>query len=310
MGQLQTFLDDGDQHVSADGDPDLRLHGVLAHAQKSLDAQVLFDPFEEEFHLPALRVQVGVRLRLQGKIVGQKRDAVAGLVLDYHAPQGRWIILARRIDRQHAGLIAQHVGVGAIHRMGVAPLELGIALRSVHKEGLCLMDSEQSREIQIAAIQQIECTGLDVQNVQHIDFVGLGDVNEAGNGTVQIQPRAQLDAGFGLVNRCPRIHRQAQVDGRGVEGVNRRVQIDAQRFSCIKRTGHANQMLRKIGVELPGPRDVRIGQGSAKSSGSASPCGRDVWLGRASSLRCRATIRDKSVEQTPLPEIDPDRRNP
>ena len=48
MRQLEPFLHDSDQHVCADGDPDLRLHGVLAGAQKCLDAQVLLDPLEEQ----------------------------------------------------------------------------------------------------------------------------------------------------------------------------------------------------------------------------------------------------------------------
>ena len=40
--------DDGDEHVSGNGDPDLGLNGVLARAIESLDAQVLLYPFEEE----------------------------------------------------------------------------------------------------------------------------------------------------------------------------------------------------------------------------------------------------------------------
>ena len=36
MRQVQAFLDDRDQHVGGDGDPYLRLHGVLAGAEKRL----------------------------------------------------------------------------------------------------------------------------------------------------------------------------------------------------------------------------------------------------------------------------------
>ena len=45
---MKLLFDDGNQHVGADSRPDLGLHSVLACAQKVLDAQVLFDPFEEE----------------------------------------------------------------------------------------------------------------------------------------------------------------------------------------------------------------------------------------------------------------------
>ena len=47
----ETLFDDGDAHVNADSDSDLRFHSVLAGAEKCaekcFDAQVLFDPFEK-----------------------------------------------------------------------------------------------------------------------------------------------------------------------------------------------------------------------------------------------------------------------
>ncbi len=59
---MQSFLGNGDQHVSADCDPDLRFDRVLVGAIKRLDAQVLLDPFEEKFDLPALSIQVRYQL--------------------------------------------------------------------------------------------------------------------------------------------------------------------------------------------------------------------------------------------------------
>ena len=51
---MKLLFNDSDQHVGGHGAPDLRLHRVLADAQKALDAQVLFDPFEEQLD-PGLR---------------------------------------------------------------------------------------------------------------------------------------------------------------------------------------------------------------------------------------------------------------
>ena len=59
MLKMQTFFCNGDQHIGANRNPDLRLHGVLAGAQKRLDAQVLLDPFEEQLDLPTLPVELG-----------------------------------------------------------------------------------------------------------------------------------------------------------------------------------------------------------------------------------------------------------
>ena len=78
MLKMQAFLCNGDQHIGAHRNPDLRLHGVLAGAQKRLDAQMLLDPFEEQLHLPALTIKVGNAFWLECEVVGQTRDALAG----------------------------------------------------------------------------------------------------------------------------------------------------------------------------------------------------------------------------------------
>jgi|JI6StandDraft_1071083.scaffolds.fasta_scaffold41527_2 hypothetical protein len=49
MLKMQAFLRNGDQQVGGNSNPDLRLDGVLAGAKERLDAQVLLDPFEEQF---------------------------------------------------------------------------------------------------------------------------------------------------------------------------------------------------------------------------------------------------------------------
>lgn len=136
----------------------------------------------------------------------------------------------------------------------VAPLELGIALGSGEEEGLRLMDGEQPAEVQISTIEQVIRSGLDDQLVQNVDLVGLaiGDVDEARDCTAQVEQGMQLDSGFGRTKRCPRIDRQAQVDGGGIERIDRCVQIHRQGLVGVQRPGNANQVLREVGVYLPG----------------------------------------------------------
>ncbi len=273
MLKMQTFLCNGDQHIGAHGNPDLRLHGVLAGAQKRLDAQVLLDPFEEQLDLPTLAVQVGNELWLQGKVVGQKGDALAGLVLDYNTSQSGWIVLAGIEHREYADLVADDRGVAAVHGIGIASLELRVALGSRHEEGLGLMNDVQPAEVQIAPIHQVERPDFEHQVVQNIDLVGLAvcDVNEAGDAAMQVQQGVQLDGGLGGAKRCPRMQGQTQVDGAGVERVDRCIQIDSQRLLGVQRSGHANQMLRNVGIDLPGSGSVRIGQCVARNRRAAKP---------------------------------------
>ena len=50
---MKLLFNNGNQHVSRDGAPDLRLYCVLAVADETLDAQMLLDSFEEQLDLPA-----------------------------------------------------------------------------------------------------------------------------------------------------------------------------------------------------------------------------------------------------------------
>ena len=113
-----------------DGDPYLRLDRVLAGAKEHLDTQMLLDPLEEQFDLPALALQVGNQLRFQGKHQTLSRPVL------HHPAQRDGVTLARKIGLQYTGLIAQHRSVDSINRMRVAPFERGVALVSGHKEGL------------------------------------------------------------------------------------------------------------------------------------------------------------------------------
>jgi hypothetical protein len=273
MIKMQSFLGNGDQHVGGYGNPYLRLHGVLAGAKEHLDAQMLLDPFEEQLHLPALAVQTCNEFGAQCEVVGQKHQPFSVVVLDHHPTQRRGIVLARIEHAQHAGLIAQNIRVGPIHRVRVAPLELGVALGAGHEECLGLVNDIQPGEVQIAPVQQVKRARLEGQLVQRIDLVGLavGDVNEAGDVAAQIEQGVQLDGSLGRAKRRPGEHRQAQVDGGGIERVDRRIQIECEGLAGIQRTRHANQVLRKVGVNLPRTRGVRVGQCVARNRLAAKP---------------------------------------
>ena len=268
VGKMQTFLSNCDQHVSADRDPDLRFDRVLVGAIKRLDSQVLLYPFEEQLDLPALAVQVCNQLGFEGEVVGQKRDPLARLVLDDHTSQRGGIVLAGIKEGQHTCLIAHDVRAGPVYGVGVTPLELGIGLGTGDEEGVGLMNHKQSLEIQVPAIEQVVSARLDVQQVQGVDLVSLAvaDVNECGDGAAQVQKGVQFDSRLVRAKRCPRINRQAQIYRRGIEGVDGCIQVDRQRVLGIQRTRHGDQVLREVGVDLPRPSCIGIGQGVARNS--------------------------------------------
>jgi len=86
--QRQPLLDDGDERVNCDRHPDLRPHSVPRCPIERLDPQVLFDPTEEQFDLPAKLVELGDGQGGLKKVVRQvDRGGIEGVncVLEFQA---------------------------------------------------------------------------------------------------------------------------------------------------------------------------------------------------------------------------------
>ena len=88
--ESQLFADDGHQEVDRHGYPDLALHGVLRSAVEAFDPQVLLDPLEEQFHLPALLVEFGDGCCGEREIVGEEHQ---------------WTAIGHRFDLDTAQLV-------------------------------------------------------------------------------------------------------------------------------------------------------------------------------------------------------------
>ena len=73
----QFLFHDGHQHVHADGNPELGLHRVFAGAVEGFDPQMLLDPLEEQFDLPAALVELRDGQRGQGDAEGAEAAFVA-----------------------------------------------------------------------------------------------------------------------------------------------------------------------------------------------------------------------------------------
>ena len=71
------LIETGDKEVNADSNPDLGAHGVSAGAIECFDAQVLLDPFEEEFDLPPALIDGGDLNCRELEVVGQKDETLS-----------------------------------------------------------------------------------------------------------------------------------------------------------------------------------------------------------------------------------------
>jgi len=281
---LKFFLNNGDEHVGGHGAPDLRLDRVLAVAQKLLDAQVLFDPFKEQFHLPAAFVQRSNGQGRQGRVVGQEDQSLFGCwVPEPDTAQVFGVVFGYVVPVQCNGLIADKtaapVYLGRVHAPGVH-----VAFGAGHKEGAGLMHLKQACKVDVAAIHDVERARLQDQEIQHIDLVHLAiaDVDEGRNRAPEVEQGVQLDGGLGFAKRCPLEQAQTQIDGGGIQCVDRILEVEPQVLVQIKFASTSDQNCSQVGPDSPVARLVGIGQGGAVNAVAKS---HGVQLARVGSKR-------------------------
>ena len=250
---MKLLFDDGDQHVSGHGAPDLRLHRVLARAQKALDAQMLFDPFEEQLHLPTTLVHCGNGQWRQCRVVGQKYQRLArhGVFVS-DASQMFGIVLGHVKTVEPNRLIADHsrasVGLGRVHTLCVHT-----AFGAGHKERACLMQREESAEVQITPIHHVKRPRFDRQDIEHLDVahLAIADVNEGRNRATQVQQRVHLYRRLGAAKRRPIEQTQTQIDSSRVQRVDRGIELQPGRLLGVKIAGTQNQAHRQGVIDVP-----------------------------------------------------------
>ncbi len=177
---------------------------------------MLHATYEPQLYVPSVLVQLRDLQRRQFGVVGEEHKSHAELpVMVFDASELIGIILRAGRGAQNAALV-RHQSAHPVIGMGVDAAELGVRLGAQHKVAAHAVEQMQPLEIQIGAVHHIDGAGFRHQQVQdvHIMQLGIGDVHERRDVSLQIQQRMQLDTGLGGAELGPREQRQAQVDGR------------------------------------------------------------------------------------------------
>ena len=102
--------------------------------------------------------------------------------------------------------------------------------------------------------------------IQDVDVVQLsvGNQDEFGNIALEVQQCMQFDRPFGSPKLCPGKQRKAQVDGGGVQGVDRGVEVETEVVAQIELFGSLDEDLSEVGVDAPialmvGMSEVAVG---------------------------------------------------
>ena len=117
----------------------------------------------------------------------------------------------------------------------------------------------------VTAIHDVEGSGLGQKQVQDVDVMELavGNVNECRDMTTEIEQRMKLDRRLGFAKMGPREQRQAQINGGGVQSIDRVGDVQSRVFIEVKPPCRMNETLSEIGVEAPVPPPIGVGQGVA-----------------------------------------------
>ena len=94
----------------------------------------------------------------------------------------------------------------------------------------------------------------------HVVQFAVGHVDETRNVAPQIEQRMHLDRRLGRTEMRPWEHRQAQIDGGGIQRVHRVRQFQPQRFVEVKLARLHDQTLGKRRVDAPVAQFVGVRQ--------------------------------------------------
>ena len=213
-------LDPGQEQIGTHGNPDLCQHRVSGRTEKGLDLEILLDAFEKQLDLPACFVDISDGFRGQAKVVGQKYVMLAGF----------GITVANAAQRDRAS-----TGFGAADENGLvtgqtaaladlAPLNNAVgcvALLPDDEENSLIIQGIKPSEVGVRAIHHDDAVRGQRQRTANVDIVGLtvGDGDKTGQQTIVIESDMEFDGAFSAAEFGPRKYRQAQIDGRGVQGV-------------------------------------------------------------------------------------------
>ena len=186
---MKSLLQDGDQKINADSDPDLGFDGVWRCSVKGLDSQMLLDPAEEEFHLPALLVNIGDGYGGNGKNIGQVDKTLLGVHVHVgHPAQGLRIGISGFLVCENNALIGTKPQ-RFVHFLRIEAAAPKIALGANHEESGKEIHGIKPRKVYVSAIDGDDGIFFQGENIQHVDIVYLAgsQADKCRNGSPQIE---------------------------------------------------------------------------------------------------------------------------
>lgn len=230
--------------------------------------QILLDPFKELFHVPTFVVEFRYGQSFVAKMIGQETiDVAGGEVFIGDQPQLFRITLGGLIGSESDYLVRNYTGV-LVNGIGLDNFISQIVFGTGDEESPVLVYAvEESEEIQVSHINQVDGPLLNAQLVQSLDIMhgSLCDIDEYRDVATQVKQRMHLDARLGSAELGPRTELQAEADCRAVESIYGIVKIQPEGgvVISVEGTHFINENLPKVSVDAPVPEFICLCQSVA-----------------------------------------------
>lgn len=219
---LEVVLDDGNEAVGDDGDVNLYAHSIFGFSPEPLDLEMLFDPFEKQLHLPPIFIKesdvLGCKIEIV-RVVDKAPLEFRGIV--DNPSDDSWILLLILLLGKAYALVFENV---------VSPIKYAFSIDNLVSRLTFLPDDEKSPEhvdaiepgeVKIASVKHIARQRLICEPVHRVDIVylGVGDSIEHRYLRNDVNLSMDSDARLRASKLCPSEYGHAEVNGRGVNGI-------------------------------------------------------------------------------------------
>ena len=182
--------------IGANGSPYLCFYSIDTLPIECFDSQVLFDPFEEQFDLPATLVIVGDLAGITMGYVGQQNNVLIILLVNQtHTSQRLRVIMLGLISSCQADYLITLQAADGVDRCGGFSIEPQILFGSGDKAAALPVQVIQPFEIHVSPIHDVDTACQNRDHIQNVHIVGLAieNMDKSGVRALQIHHRMKFD---------------------------------------------------------------------------------------------------------------------
>ena len=225
---MEVVLDNCNEAVCDDGDVNLYPDSIFGITPERLDLEMLLDPFEEKFHLPAVAVKQGNVLACEIEVVGVigERLPKVGSVVD-NSSDFSWVISPVSITCETDCLVKQNIVFSIDGFVSVDNLEFWMPLLADDEKCSTKMYGEKSGEVEISPVKYVHSIGF-IPNTVHefgVMYVGIGDAIEYGYLCGDVNLGVDFDTRLCAAEACPTEDRHTEVNCSGIDSVEASVKF-------------------------------------------------------------------------------------